>query len=267
MGSISDYTELEVMDHIFGAGAYTPATTVYIGLATADPTDAGPPTEPSGNNYARLSIAFNAAASRKIENTSTLNFPQASGPWGTISHWFICTHLSNVTWGSNVYLLAHGQFTVSKAVVSGNTPSIAANEVDIEFNAGEISDYCAHKILDFVFRNQAFTMPWPAIFAALATANLSDSTTGSTITEPSGNNYTRKRHTSWPAANASGTTNNGAITFPIPSGSWGSITATALVDGSTGGNILFYENTLTDQEPLSGDTVQFPNNDFDVSLT
>ena len=40
MGSLSDYAELELLDHVFNA-AYSPVATVYLALCTADPTDAG----------------------------------------------------------------------------------------------------------------------------------------------------------------------------------------------------------------------------------
>ena len=59
MGSIADYLENELSDHVMGVGAYTPPATVYLGLSTADPTDdASGLAEPSGNGYARESIAF-----------------------------------------------------------------------------------------------------------------------------------------------------------------------------------------------------------------
>lgn len=267
MGSLSNYAENELLDHIFGKGAYTPVATVYLGLAVSDPGDTQPADEPSGNNYARVACAFNAAATRTVQNTSILTFNQASGAWGNIGFWFLCDHASNTTWGTNVNMLASGSFTVAKNIVNGNTPSIAANEVDVLFNAGEISDYLANKILDFMFRNQAFTVP--PIYAGLATADLSDSTTGGTVTEVSGNAYTRKRHVAanWADSTAGATKNMTDLTFPTPTGSWGLVTAAFLADASTTGNILFYENTLTDQTPASGDTVRFPAGDFDVSIT
>ncbi len=36
MGSVSDFLEGKLLDHIFNA-AYTPPGTVYLGLSTADP--------------------------------------------------------------------------------------------------------------------------------------------------------------------------------------------------------------------------------------
>ena len=260
MGSISDYLENELLDHVMGVGAYTPPSTVYIGLSTADPTDdASGLAEPSGNNYARESLSFNAAASRKVENASQITFNQASGAWGTITHYALFDALS----GGN--MLAHGSLSTPKEVVSGNTPSIAAQEVDVEFSSGEISNYLALALLDFAFRNVSYSQP--TIYAGLATANLADDTTGSTVTEVSGNNYSRKAHSAWSAASGGATDNTGAVTFDTPSGSWGTVTAAFLADAASAGNILFYENTITEQEPGNGDTVQFPDGDLDISIS
>lgn len=66
MGSLSDYSENELLDHLCNA-AYTPPATVYLGFSTADPTDdASGIAEPAGGNYGRKAIAFDAAASRKV---------------------------------------------------------------------------------------------------------------------------------------------------------------------------------------------------------
>lgn len=41
MGSLSNYLELELLDHVLNNAAYSPAATLYLALCTADPTDAG----------------------------------------------------------------------------------------------------------------------------------------------------------------------------------------------------------------------------------
>lgn len=65
--------------------ATTPsALTPYLGFLTAVET----PTEPSGNNYARVALSTSnfgsVAASNSIANTAVINSPVASGSWGTI---------------------------------------------------------------------------------------------------------------------------------------------------------------------------------------
>jgi hypothetical protein len=266
MGSLSDYLELELLDHIFNA-AYTPVATIYIGLGTGG-SDTGLTGEPSGNNYNRKAITFGAATGRSITQNALVTFDQASGSWGTLTHYGIF----DAATANN--MLAWGQLTASKTVVSGNTPSIASSEVVISINAGECSDYLANKLLDFAFRNQAFAKP--ATYLGLATANLTDATAGSNVTEcANGNNYARKQVNinggaapTWTIANASGLDNANAITMNTPTGSWGLVTACFIVDGATigAGNILVYENTMTDQTPDTGDTVEFALGAFDVTL-
>ena len=75
-GSMTNFLELELLDHVFGKGAYS-APTPYLALFTAAPTDAGGGTEVSGGSYARVSIssAMDAAASGAITNGSTITFP------------------------------------------------------------------------------------------------------------------------------------------------------------------------------------------------
>ena len=263
MGSFSDYLENEILDHILEVGSYTPAATVYIGLSTADPLDtAAGLAEPVGNNYAREAITFAAASSRSVASSGTITFNQASGSWGTITHYAIFDALTNGN------MLAHGSLSASKAVTTGNTPSIASGQVTITFSAGAASNYLANIVLDFVFRNQAFSAP--GIYVALCTADLSDSSTGATMTEcADANNYARVDYGTWDAAAGGVTANTNAISFANPSGSWGTVTAACLLDSGTygAGNVLFYDNTLTEQEPVSGDTVQFAAGDFDITLS
>jgi len=260
MGSLSAYLKNKLLDHVLGVAAYTPASTVYIGLSTADPQDDGSGlAEPSGNGYGRKAITFDAAASRKVENGADVTFSQATGPWGTITHYAI---FDAATAGN---MLAYGSLAEPKQIVNGNTASIAAQEVDIEFLGGDISDYLANALLDFAFRNQAYSQP--TIYVALCTAAVGDNDTGSTITEPSGNGYARKAHSSWSAASEGASSNSGAITFNNPTGSWGTCTDVAVLDAATAGNLLFYSDDIVDQAPGTGDTVQFADGDLDITMS
>jgi len=125
MSAMSDYLELKVLDHVLGTTSYTMPTTVYIGLSTGSFADDNSGTELTGNGYARQSIAFDAAASGTTDNTSNVDFPAATGSWGTVSHY----GLFDASSGGN--LLIHGAFTVSKTVASGDILRIAAGELDI----------------------------------------------------------------------------------------------------------------------------------------
>jgi hypothetical protein len=256
--SLSDFAELELLDHFLGVGNITAIPTVYIGYSTADPLDdASGLAEPSGGGYSRKAITFNAAASRKIQNQA-VTFNQATGSQGTVTHYAIFDALTSGN------MLAHGSFDTAKTIVSGNTPSIAAAEIEISFSTAGASDYLAHKLLELMFRNVSYTAP--TIYCAVTTAIITDSMTGSTITEPSGGAYARKAHSAWDTASAGASENTGAITFTEATASWGTIVYAGLVDASTAGNLLVFLD-ITNQAVASGDTVEFADGDFNITLS
>ena len=267
MGSLSDYSELELLDHVCN-GAYSPAATVYLGLSTADPTDdASGLAEPSGNGYVRKAITFGAAASRKVTQSGAVTFDEATGSWGTITHYGVFDAES----AGN--MLAHGAFAAGKSIVSGNTASVASAEVYVEFSAGEISNALAHKLLDLMFRNQAYAAP--DTYVALVTAVTADDDTGSTITEPSGNGYARKQvnvnggaSPTWDVAAAGVVDNTHDITIgPASGGAWGTIVGVAICSAPTAGDLLFYDNDMGDQVVGDGDTCKFPVGDLDIQMS
>jgi hypothetical protein len=131
MGSFSDYWENEILDHIFGKGSYTPPT-IYVGLSTADPLDNGSGlAEPTGNGYARVQTTaadWNAAAGGALDNVNDITFPQATGSWGTITHFALFDTAS----GGNI--LAHGALSASKTIGSGDTAKFAAGDLDVSLD-------------------------------------------------------------------------------------------------------------------------------------
>jgi hypothetical protein len=131
MGSFSDYWENEILDHIFGKGSYTPPT-IYVALSTADPTDAGSGlSEPSGNGYARKQTSasdWNTASGGALDNTNEIAFNEATGSWGTITHFALMDAVS----GGN--MLAHGALSQSKTIGSGDTAKFAVGDLDVSLD-------------------------------------------------------------------------------------------------------------------------------------
>jgi hypothetical protein len=257
MGTISDYLENELLDHVLGTSYAQP--TIYVGLSTADPLDTGAgDTEPTYTAYARVAhSAWTTASSRALENTGTITFPQkADGGSETITHFTIW---DAATSGN---MLGHGAFTASKAIVVNNTPTIATTELDVSVTTGGMTTYLANALLDHVFENTSYTQP--TIYVALSTTNPGDA--GTQTGEPSGNNYARKAHSAWDAATAGATENTGVITFNTPSGSWGLCAYHFLADASSAGNALFYGALDTSQTPDNGDTVQYVDGALDITL-
>lgn len=125
MSAASDYTENLALDFLLTTGTATRPTAWYIGLHTADVTDAGTGTEVSGNAYARKAVAFTVSGDTG-SNSGTVTFDAASGGnWGTITHIGIWDAL---TTGN---LLFHGAVTTSKTIEDGDTFQISAGNLDI----------------------------------------------------------------------------------------------------------------------------------------
>lgn len=133
MSAASDYLELEILDHVLGKGTrdFTSPANLYIGLHTADPTDAGTGTEVSGNAYARTAVTFNAANQPSTgqtfaDNSATVTFPTANGGnWGTI------THIAVWDASTSGNMLFHGALTASKTVNDGDTFQIQGGNLVI----------------------------------------------------------------------------------------------------------------------------------------
>lgn len=269
MGSLSNYGENALVNHLCRNSAYTPAATLYLALCTADPTDAATGASmnevANSGSYARTAITFGAAATRRVTQNAQVTFPAATGSWGTVIHWAI---VDTNTYGSG-NVLAYGAFGTSKSIVSGNTPSVASGQVYVEITASTgITNYAANGFLDRMFRNQAFTVS--ANYVGLATATLSDSTTSPT--EVSGGSYARVAvnanggaSPAWGTVSGGSVSNGAAVTFPTATASWGTVVAAFVADASTVGNILMYDNALTDQAVGNGDTASYATSAFTFS--
>lgn len=129
--------------------------------------------------------------------------------------------------------------------------------------AGNLSDYAENKILDHSVGKTSWTMP--TVYVALYTTAPTDSTSG---TEVSGGSYARVATTgaTWNAAASGANSNASAIVFPTASASWGTVTAVALVDASSAGNIVWYGTLTSNKTVDSGDTFQFAAGALTLSL-
>lgn len=129
--------------------------------------------------------------------------------------------------------------------------------------AGSKSAYLSGKVLEEYFGGVAFAAPGH-VYVALCTTAPTDSSTGSTLVETDYASYARTEigtgNNQTDAFNAAtGTTtktvtNKNAITFPTATGaSTNPIVAIAVVDASSGGNVLVWA-TVTSTAIASGDT-------------
>jgi len=280
-GSISDFLELELLDHVLkeNTAAYTAPADLYFALCTADPTDAGTGatiTEvPHASGYVRVlkggtnqSTNWNAAAARAATNNGAVTWPEASGSWGTITHWAL---LDSITDGAG-NMIAHGDFSGGVAINSGDTASIADAACSIQAVTGSMSDYLANSLLDHMTGRAAFTSP-AILSVALATAAIVDADTGALMDEVvNANGYARVALTSttFDVAVAGATQNGGnAITFPVcVTSGWGTVTDMAIMDGITEDldEILFFKALDSSVAVDVGDTAEFAIDALDVTL-
>lgn len=120
-----------ILDHYYGGGDLSRPATIWIGLSTTTPTDTGANfTEPIGNGYVRLELANNtdtwndATADDPSEKTNKIEFTfaEASGAWGTITHWGLFTQEEDgicVEWA---------ELQDSKVIGNGDTPRFKVGE-------------------------------------------------------------------------------------------------------------------------------------------
>lgn len=125
MAEMSDYLENALLNATLRNTAYTSPTTTYVGLHTADPTDAGTGAEVAGNSYARTSVTFGAPSGGVATSNADCTFPQATGTWGTI------THIGLWDASTTGNLLYHTQLDSSKTIENGDIFKIASGSLTV----------------------------------------------------------------------------------------------------------------------------------------
>jgi hypothetical protein len=116
MAGFTNYAEDLVLDWLFSAASATRPTSWFVALYTVAPGEGGGGTEVSGGSYARQSATFtiSGTAPTQAANTSAIEFPTASGSWGTI----VAAGVFDASTGGN--LLAFADLTASKTIGSGD---------------------------------------------------------------------------------------------------------------------------------------------------
>jgi hypothetical protein len=129
---------------------------------------------------------------------------------------------------------------------------------------GMFTNFFENKLIDQMFRAQAYTFP-ATLYVGLLTAAPSDSAAG---TEVSGGAYARVAVpcslANWAGTQAAGSTaassgdtgttsNNNVITFPAPTANWGVVTHWGVYDTASAGNLLMYGTLAQSKTINNGD--------------
>mgnify|MGYP003150247287 CR=1 FL=1 len=122
--SFTNFLETEILDHVFAGAAYSAPGTKYLALYTAAPGETGGGTELSGDAYARQSVAFSTSGNT-TSNSSAVEFPTATGSWGTITHVGVFDAVSSGN------LMCYAALTASKVIASGDVFRVPSGDLDI----------------------------------------------------------------------------------------------------------------------------------------
>lgn len=122
------------------------------------------------------------------------------------------------------------------------------------------TDYLENKVLDYVFSGGSFSQPGTK-YLALYTVAPTDSSAG---TEVTGGGYVRQTVTL--STTGSDTTNSAAVEYATATAGYGTVVAVAVLDASSGGNMLAYASLTANKTIGVGDVFRVPAGDLDISL-
>lgn len=125
MAGFSDYLENLVLNWLSG-DAMPSAPTVYVGLFSATPNDAGGGTEVTTTirTAGRVAASFGAASSGQIVTDALVDFGASAGN-ATV------THFGLFDASSAGHLLAYGPLTASLAITTGISVSFAIGDLSV----------------------------------------------------------------------------------------------------------------------------------------
>lgn len=141
-----------------------------------------------------------------------------------------------------------------------------------------MSNYLENKLVDFLFRGGSYTPP-ATLYFALCTATPTDTSTGSTISEVTGGNYSRQSLTAttgnWYSTqgdNTATSTGTNGTTSNVSSIAWngvtwtGTVSGVAICDASSAGNMLFYSSLSAAKTLVAGDSISFAVSGLSIQL-
>ena len=138
--SFANYTARALLNSLFGKtsnfGALASAPTIYVGLSTTAPSETGGTVTEPANGYTRVETAaadWNGATDADpsvVTNAEEIVFPEATGSWGTVTHFFLASAAS----GTGDVILASGSLGTPKAPTTADTPRFQATELSVSLD-------------------------------------------------------------------------------------------------------------------------------------
>lgn len=143
MSAMSDFLENKIIDQLFRGQTAPVTSTLYVGLLTSSPSDAGGGSEVSGGSYARVAVSSSLAnwagtqsagsttassgTGGQTSNNTPVTFPTPSAGWGNVTHFGIYDAAS----GGN--LLFWGTLTIAKTINQSDTVTFPTASLSITF--------------------------------------------------------------------------------------------------------------------------------------
>jgi hypothetical protein len=135
----TQYLDKTLINLVFNDTSYTPPADLYLALSTTTPNQVqgSSPywnfTEPSGNGYERVSVVnnssnFQTSTGGTSNNLNTINFPTATGSWGTVTYFGF---FDAATAGN---LLCYGALNTSESITTNNILSFAPGQITISLS-------------------------------------------------------------------------------------------------------------------------------------
>lgn len=259
MSQLTNHGENKLADFVRGQGLTLPASWyVALGTAASDSIFA----EVTGTGYGRIAVPRSLTAWSGTQGTGT-TLPSTGGSHTTSNNDAIDFGTAGSAWGSASHLGLFDDPTIGNcwvwleldaplAIGNGDPVALAAGSVMLTLGYdGGMSDYLSNKLIDLLFRAEAYA--WPAtLYAALYTAPPNNAGGG---TEVASGSYARASIASsmaaWSGTQAAGSTiassgiagrisNNAALTYPVPTGTWGTVGHEGLLDAATLGNLMWW---------------------------
>lgn len=126
MAGFSNSVENSLLNHFFGKSTYT-APTIFVGLSTADPGEAGATdTPPVGGSYARVETAaasWNTSTAGQTTNATAIAFPGATAAWGDVTYYTFYSAASAGTF------LGAGPLSTAYTIGNGSAVQFAAGQL------------------------------------------------------------------------------------------------------------------------------------------
>lgn len=109
--------------------------------------------------------------------------------------------------------------------------------------SSSMGNYYATREIEFLLRGTPFTRPTNGIWVAMFTTLPQLDGTGGVEVSASGTGYARVQipDNGWtgPSGSSLAYSNTNPLTFPLPTGNWGTVVGNCLMDAQTGGNLIY----------------------------